>query len=163
MVRADAMHALGGYDTFYRKAQDYDFLLRLSESRRLACLPDFAVALRKTRSSITFDDEFLQYRYALVALICHRQRAGRLPVSVQDKAAVFAAVSRWFSDQGLGGKMLAQRLLSFAWMSLRAGACRQSLRDLARALALDPFVLWNRRRVARIRTDPLRSLGAYLS
>lgn len=163
MVRGEVMRALGGYDEFFRKAQDYEFMLRLSESHRLACLADFMVALRKTRSSVTFDDEFLQYRYALVALICHRRRIGSLAASHQDKPALFESVSRWFTELGLKDKMLAQRSLSFARAALRGGDFGESLRDLVRAVALDPFFAWNRGRIARLRADPLPSLAPYLS
>lgn len=163
MVRGDAMRALGGYDEFYRKAQDYDFMLRLSEGHRLACLGECTVALRKTPSSATFDDDFLQYRYALVALLCHRRRAGLLQNSRQDKPALFDAVSKWFVEQGLPSRMLAQRALSFARASMRVGEYGEGLRQIARAFALDPLFIWNRGRIARLRADPLPSLAAYLA
>lgn len=163
MVRAAVMRSMGGYDEFFHKAQDYDFMLRLSETRMLACLPDFMVALRKTRSSVSFDEEFLQYRYALVALVRHRQRIGAFTGGTQDKAALFEGITRWFTQHGLRRKMLAQRELSFARVALRGGAYGAGLRDLARAIALDPFVAWNRGRIARLRADPLPSIAPYLS
>jgi len=163
MVRGDVIRTLGGYDEFFKKAQDYEFMLRLSERHRLACLPTFLVELRKTRTSVSFDDDFLQYRYAVVALITHRCQAGVLHLARMDKATLLSAVSEWFEDCQLRRKMLAQRALSFARMAFLGGSYLESVHDVGRAFWLDPLFLINRRRLAELRADPTPSLLPYLA
>ncbi len=163
MVRSNVMRTLGGYDEFFKKAQDYEFMLRLSEGHRLACLPQFLVELRKTRTSVSFDDDFLQYRYAVVALIIHRCRTGALHLARMDKATLLSAVGEWFEDCRLRRKMLAQRALSFARMAFLAGSHVGAIREVGRAFRLDPLFLINRRRLAELRADPIPSLLPYLA
>jgi len=163
MVRSEVMRSLGGYDEFFKKAQDYEFMLRLSERYRMACLPAYLVEVRKTRSSISFDDDFLQYRYAVVALLRHRCRSGRLRIDNVDNVALLDAVGEWFEDLGLRPKMLAQRALSFARIAYLGRRYSSMLRNIALALRFDPLFLLNRRSLARIRSDPISSIGPYLS
>jgi len=162
LVRRDVMKNLGGYDEFYRKAQDYDFLLRCIERYRIACLPARLVGLRKTIGSASYDTQFLQYRYAVVALVSHLARTRKLSLAPVSQQALFDAVSRWFSESGLRDCMLSQLHASFAVYALRAGTFLDALRYLREAFKTDSLFALRRGSLTRRRRYPLPSLTPYL-
>ena len=163
MVRSKVIRGLGGYDEFFRKTQDYEFMLRLSEQFRLACLPEFLVEVRKTQTSVSFDDDFLQYRYAVVALMRHRYRIGELSLGDRDNGDLFDVVGEWFDDLRLRPKMLAQRALSFARVAYAGRNYARMLGGIVSAVKFDPLFIINRRWLAKIRSDPISSIASYLS
>lgn len=162
MVRAELMHALGGYDEFFKKAQDFDFSLRLSEIADIECLPDFLVALRRHSGSISHDDEFMQVRYAVTALVLHWGRTGRLRVDATRKEVVMQAVDRWFEHLNLRQRLRGQRAISFAYVALRGNRLREGLAQLAQAVRVDPGFVLSRFWLANLRRHLLPSLAPFV-
>ena len=163
MVRRDVMLALGGYDEFYKKAQDYDFLLRCTEKYKIACMPNYLIALRKDRSTISYDTRFCQYKYGVVARLQKFLRTNPEYAFQKSKEELMTVVDRWFTDIGLANKMLAQQHLSFARYDIKAGLLVDFLQKVLDAFKADPMCIFNRARLTRIRENPLRTLLPYLS
>ncbi len=66
------IQGLGPYNTLFRKAQDWELWLRISERGRIACLRECLVRVRKHRQQITNSpDDFSQLVYAAAASVCH--------------------------------------------------------------------------------------------
>lgn len=65
--RTDIAKELGSYSTQIKKAQDYDFLLKLSGKYPLAILPEFLCLHRIHSQSISAQSKKKQERYALIA------------------------------------------------------------------------------------------------
>jgi glycosyltransferase involved in cell wall biosynthesis len=162
LVRRSTMLQLGGYDTFFKKAQDYELLLRIIETARVACMPDTLIQLRKSENSLSHDSESLQYRFGLTALIGHLSRSGMLQVNGRDKQMTYDMISRWFVDNDLPRRMSAQRHFGFAWDALRTGRLFGAAGNLLRAFSFDPIFLVNRRSLKRLQANPLATLARYL-
>lgn len=56
MIRRDALCAIGGYRPQFRRAQDFDLWLRLSERHELRNLPDVLLRYRVHRNKLTLAD-----------------------------------------------------------------------------------------------------------
>lgn len=67
MIRKEILDRAGWYDERYKKAQDYDLWLRLSQTCKFANLPDVLMQKRMTRNMISYKSEREQIRYALRA------------------------------------------------------------------------------------------------
>ncbi len=74
MARRQSLLNAGGYRDFFRYAQDYDLLLRLSEHQAISSLSEPLYQLRLCSSSLSFSRRSAQKWYAGVARQCARLR-----------------------------------------------------------------------------------------
>jgi len=162
MARRHVLLDLGGYDEFFKKAQDYELLLRVIGKHRIGCLLDILVAVRKSESSATYDSEFWQYKYAVVARLSHHLRSLGGSQCAPSNELLLKVVEMWFLDQHLSRTMLAQRYLSFARNDFLGGSIRKCFRNLALTTKTDPLFMLRRRHLKRLRETPLPTLLPYL-
>lgn len=54
-IRAEAVKKIGGYRTVFRRSQDWDLWLRLSECGLLACIPEPLVRIRKHGGQVSLE------------------------------------------------------------------------------------------------------------
>ena len=162
MARRQVLLDLGGYDEFFKKAQDYELLLRVIRKGRIGCLSEFLVAIRKSESSATYDSKFWQYKYAVVARLSHHLRLQGEVQSLPDNELLLKVVEKWFLGQDLSRAMLAQRHLSFARNAFLGGAMRKCLKNVALAVRADPLFIIRMRRLKNLRQTPLPTLFPYL-
>lgn len=76
MIRAEALHAVGGYDDRYPHAEDLDLFLRLAEQGQLANLPDILFHYRQQPQSIGHVHRDGQRKSAHAALVAAHERRG---------------------------------------------------------------------------------------
>ena len=69
MIRAEVFQKFGTYNENYRVAQDYEFLLRVSEGCKLANLRNHLIAWRCNPAGTTFSKNTKQRRYGIMAQI----------------------------------------------------------------------------------------------
>lgn len=75
--RTELAKSLGGYRTRFKRAQDYDMWLRMSELGEIACVQDSLVRIRQHTDQISHDEGGMrQLVDARVALISHHIRQG---------------------------------------------------------------------------------------
>src|SRR5437016_5974415 len=82
-----------GYRETFSKAQDYDFILRLSEKHRLASISEPLCSLRQSMDSVTSSDAIgEQFQFAVLALVCSifRCEQGYDPLDRSDKSEFLA-------------------------------------------------------------------------
>jgi glycosyltransferase involved in cell wall biosynthesis len=163
MVRASVLRELGGYETFFAPAEDYEFLLRAIERHRVHCLKGELIALRKTETSISHTSDFEQIRFGIVGLVCHQIRAGYLGHQSWSKEEIFAAVNKWFKTEKITDKFAAQQNAAFAKRYLTSGQWAQAFRSIANAFVQDPAFAINRHKLRRLRENPLSFLKPYLA
>ena len=108
MMRRSLVERLGGYSTWAKKAEDYEFLLRAIGVTRLACLAQPLIRLRKSEGSESFDPQCTQYRTTLTAWLWTFGDTGR---SREDLAA---AVDQWFAPHPVGRTIRAGQQATLA-------------------------------------------------
>jgi len=89
MFRRDVAQEAGCYNPFFRKTQDWDLWLRLSERGEMACLEDCLVRVRRHSQQITSSNAGTsQYVYGSVASACHylRMQGCSDPSATDDEA-----------------------------------------------------------------------------
>lgn len=143
MVRKEAMFELNGYDEFYKKAQDYDLLLRFIEKYKIACLPEYLVEQRITESSLSFEGDLIQNQYATVAQLCYLLRKSESGIKY-DQERQLNLVSKVYFEMNMKTKNLAHRYLSLARYDFRAGLIVSGIKKVFKALRSDPLhvVFW---------------------
>jgi glycosyltransferase involved in cell wall biosynthesis len=167
MMRAAAVHELGGYDASMERAQDYDLWLRLSERHAIAALPAILYAWREHDASVgqrhleeqnaSADRARLAARRRFAAALVEAVRSGTLTASA---AARHALEPLWEEDAVRPGARGAVAL----W-----GTCaRRAPRLHARSRAL--FSIRARARLRRIlaacaahRADPAATCAALVA
>lgn len=98
---------LGGYRPRIRRAEDWDFWLRLSKNGQLACLLEPLVRIRKHGSQISHDESGRRQKIdARVGVISHflRQLGDVDPVAITDEAEwtrFFAWVEKRIDEEGI--------------------------------------------------------------
>lgn len=116
--------ALGGYRPQFLKAQDYDLLLRVIETHEIRCLTDRLISLRQHTESITAtDQECVQMRSALAALVAHHRRGAGHADPVDDPPMwqdLVAAVDAEFRTRGLARSASAKRGIVVARAAARS-------------------------------------------
>ncbi len=65
--RRETALLMHGYDPYFKKAQDYDFLLRISAKHPVAILPEFLLSLRLHQHSVSVRSKKVQEQYAIRA------------------------------------------------------------------------------------------------
>jgi glycosyltransferase involved in cell wall biosynthesis len=156
MFRRTAVLGVGGYRAVFRKAQDYDLLLRLAERYRLASLPDQLCRLRLSAGSVTFGDgENEQFYFAVMALVAAliRCQTGRDPLDGPHRDRLIASFDLWYRNSVYPARFLsrlARRRFRIALGQRDLGA---ALSHLIKATTADPgWVVerwWNRSRQLR--------------
>jgi glycosyltransferase involved in cell wall biosynthesis len=80
MYRKDCVDAIGAFNVRFKRSQDYDLWLRLSEMGRLASVPQPVVKMRKHSSNISnTEGGKMQYLFWCAAAVCHYLRAAKRP------------------------------------------------------------------------------------
>jgi len=82
MFRENAFHDVGGYRTIFRKSEDYDLWLRLSERGDIFNTPDVHLALRKHNANLSALDvtrDGLYSDLAQVSAMCRRSGNENMP------------------------------------------------------------------------------------
>lgn len=62
---------VGGYNVLFKRAQDKDLWLRLSQVGKIACLPDILVKLRRHETSISYNKPDI---FGIAATVCYSLR-----------------------------------------------------------------------------------------
>ncbi len=165
MFRRATVLGVGGYRAIFRKAQDYDLLLRVAERHRLASLPEQLCRLRLSGGSVTFGDhENEQFYFTVLALVAAliRARTGRDPLDGAERDRLIAQFDLWYRNSVYPARFcsrLARRRLRIA---LGERDLRTALNQLTRATVADPGWLverwWNRSRQLRQAADWAQSL-----
>jgi glycosyltransferase involved in cell wall biosynthesis len=160
MFRAAVVRELGGYETVFRKAQDFDLLLRVIEQHRVASLAEPLCQLRLSMDSATFDgDAGEQLRWALLAYLRAkvRREEGEDLVRAAAWPRILAEYEAWFASSPY------QRFFSAARKRRRARIASGTGRYLEGALALWSALLddprWLMRKVGLIRHETLARDG----
>jgi glycosyltransferase involved in cell wall biosynthesis len=102
MFRKSIIEKTGPYDAFFRKAQDYAFLMRLIDNFALGSLSEPLVSLRRRIDSITFNDNTAeQHRFALTARALYAKGLLRHNsfVNASNNADFLEEFNKWFADQ----------------------------------------------------------------
>lgn len=163
MVRKNIYEKLGGYDKFFYKAQDYDFVLRCINICKTHCLSEQLVELRKDETSHSFDHKFDQFKLATVALILYYQRIGKLKDLNMDKEEILKAVEHWFEYYNLEKKLTARQNLSFCKYELKASNYVSGITRISKALLNDPLCIINRKKVKEFISEPLTSILPFIT
>ncbi len=153
MFRRAAVLAVGGYRAIFRKAQDYDLLLRLAQGHRLACLPEKLCCLRLAAGSVTSSaEESEQFYFAAMALMAAliRERTGRDPLDGPDRDRVIARFQSWYRNSVFSRRFHSRLARRQVRIALGQRRLLTALTCLARATAEDPAWLverwWKRSR-----------------
>lgn len=135
LIRRDALQAVGGYRRRFRRAQDLDLWLRLSERGRFGCVPEPLVRLRQHGGQLTrADDPQGQPFDARLALFSHQlRRRGRPDPLVAPEEA-------WQTCRGWAFRQLQHQgfedFLGFMAQLQRTAALRPRRRGLIGLLGL---------------------------
>lgn len=147
MFRRRVLAKLGGYNEHFLRAQDYDFLLRASETFKMASLPKPLVKLRFAPDSLTHADT-RQLEFGLAALVCaHRRLLGRSDYSqgpIEGWNRFLQQIGTFVHSNGWARRFRARthiRQARFAAHAFQIGDC---LAGLFRALANDAACLTRR-------------------
>lgn len=142
MARPGAIAAVGGYRPEFRKAQDYDLLLRLAEVGRLSNLSDALVVLTLSAESMTTSpDGGEQLEFGAMALACAaiREESGEDPLAGRDRERFREDFKSWYAGSRLPGvfrSRLAGRELRTALAESRPLAAAAALVNVFRN---DPY------------------------
>ena len=113
----------GSYNPLFRKAQDWDLWLRLSESGAIACLPDPLVKIRKHHAQISASaDGYQQLVYGTAASVCHFLRTGGIQVTPANDSTgddVWPRFLAWIDRRLREEGILARRKV---WGDLRSSS-----------------------------------------
>ena len=96
MFRRAAVEAVGGYDSAYLHAEDYELWLRLRERGRLVCLPDVLLRFRKHGGNVSADERSMES--ILTALLAWRL-SERHGVTREVAARAARPVAREFTER----------------------------------------------------------------
>ncbi len=156
MMRRECHEILHGYDEFYKKAQDYDFLYRLVEKKFIHCMPEYLVGIRKDNSSMTFSNDCLQYKYVLNAYIRHALRRGYIKQNLieNEKENIQEIIEKWFEKENIRNKVLANQHLMLAKYMIKTRSFFQLIRHIKLAFQEYPSLLFNFKEVKNIRRNP---------
>lgn len=140
MFKRRALEVLKGYNERFVRAQDYDVLLRASETFKMASLPKPLVKLRFTSDSLTHADS-RQLEFGLAALICaHRRQLGMCDYSqgdLEDWNDFIEKIRGFVSEKGWTKRFMARTCLNEVRFAARAHKIGSCLDGLVRALASD--------------------------
>lgn len=144
IFRKQVLEKLNGYNNFFALSQDYDFLLRASETFKIGSLQIPLVKLRYATNSLTHRN-FEQLKYGLAALICaHRRLRGYTDYSKageKEWQLFLANVDSFIKEKKLDRRFIAKNHLKSARCSLLHYNILQCIRDLSRALESDRWCL----------------------
>jgi len=141
MFRRAAVVEIGGYRAAFRKAQDYDLLLRLAERYRLASLPEQLCRLRLSARSVTFGDrENEQFYFAVMALVAAliRSQTGRDPLDGPDRDRLIASFEVWYRNSVYPSRFRSRLARRRFRIALGQRDLRAALGHLIKATASDP-------------------------
>jgi glycosyltransferase involved in cell wall biosynthesis len=86
VYKKEVVERLGGFNIRFKRSQDYDLWLRLSECGRIASVPEPLVKIRKHSSNISDSaGGKLQYQFWCAAAVCHYLRAAKHPDPSRDE------------------------------------------------------------------------------
>lgn len=104
---------IGAYNERFTKSQDFDLILRLSQSFKLANLKEPLVKLRMTIDSMSYCCDNLQKKMGLAAIINHyRRKMGLEDFTVASESqwqAFLRELDVWFDEKEFGRKAEAKK------------------------------------------------------
>ncbi len=128
----EAASQAGLYNHLFRKSQDWDLWLRLSERGRIACIPDSLVRIRKHGAQISSSGQGpSQFVYGTGAIVCHFLRlAGKKDPSAADESG-WSGFLQWVARR-LADERIEE--MHYEWGEYRSAYLdsRRSLVSLAR-------------------------------
>ena len=128
----EAASRAGLYNHLFRKSQDWDLWLRLSERGRIACIPDSLVRIRKHGAQISSSGQGpSQFVYGTGAIVCHFLRlAGKKDPSAADESG-WSGFLQWVARR-LADERLEE--MHYEWGEYRSAYLdsRRSVGSLAR-------------------------------
>jgi glycosyltransferase involved in cell wall biosynthesis len=160
MFRAGAVRELGGYETAFRKAQDFDLLLRLIERHRMASLAEPLCELRLSLDSATFEgDNAEQLRWALLAYLRAkvRREEGEDLLRVAAWPQILSEYEAWFASSTYHRFFGAERKRRQARIAFERGRYLEGVQTLGNAMLDDPY--WPLRKVGLIAHETLTRDG----
>ena len=101
MLRKDKLIELGGYREIFKKAQDYDLVLRLTEIGKIGSIKKPLCQLRYDNNSITNNlNGNLQVEYSVMALISHYYRNiyNKDPLSDKSTSIFLDKFAKWYES-----------------------------------------------------------------
>jgi len=160
MFRTSVLRELGGYEPQFRKAQDFDLLLRLIERHRVASIAEPLCELRQSLGSATFEgDNAEQLRWSLLAYLRARVRReeGHDLLGSPDWPRLLTEYESWFAWSRYPQVFRAGRERRRARIAFGTGKYGEGVRALANALLKDPF--WLPRKIGLMSTETLARSG----
>lgn len=121
-VSSDAIRAIGGYRSRFKRSQDLDLWLRLSEIGRIGCLSSPLVRLRKHSGQISQEAADAQLIDAYLAIVSYRLRQRGFPDPVEANDETFTSFRNW-----IGLKILKNARIQD---KRRFDKCREDIRAL---------------------------------
>lgn len=152
VFRRSAALAVGGYRELFRKAQDYDFYLRLGDRHRLAGLEQPLCSVRLAMSSMTSDPAGgAQFRFSVLALACAllRRRGGRDPLDGAGREDFIARFDRWYAASAYPRVFRSRERRKEAHLAWARGGRARAIGCLLRAAVEDPPWLLERLHLGR--------------
>lgn len=84
--RRDIVKEVGGYNPLFKKSQDWDLWLRISERGKIACLPECLVSVRRHADQVSSSMQGVsQYVYGISAVVCHFLRREKIYLALKDE------------------------------------------------------------------------------
>ena len=160
MFRAEVVRALGGYETTFLKAQDFDLLLRAIERHRVASLAEPLCELRLSLDSATFEgDNAEQLRWSLMAYLraMVRWEDGEDLLKAAAWQQLLGEYEAWFASSRYQRVFRAGRQRRRARIAFGTGKYLEGVRALGSAVLEDPG--WLMRKVGLISPDTLARDG----
>lgn len=144
MARANVIAAVGGYRPQFRKAQDYDLLLRLAGAGRLSNLNDSLVILTVSAESMTASPEGgEQLEFGAMALACSeiRREFGVDPLDGREHERFRDDFKSWYAESRLPGVFRSRLDRRNMRIALTEKHPSRAASALVKALRNDPFCL----------------------
>jgi glycosyltransferase involved in cell wall biosynthesis len=160
MFRTAVVRGLGGYETVFRKAQDFDLLLRLIERHRVRSLAEPLCELRLSLDSATFDgDDGEQLRWALLAYLRAKvqREEGKDLVRAAAWPRILAEYETWFASSPYQRFFCAARKRRQARIASGAGRYLEAVVALGSAMVDDPR--WLMRKIGLLSHETLARDG----
>ena len=137
MMRKDAAINAGGFREPFRIGEDFDLLLRLSESGQMGNSPQILYFYRQHLSSVcaTLGPQWFAYRDVILALALERRETGR------DRLQMRQAVHIPQIRQGKDTRLVAQTYKRWAGYAAQNKNRRMALKYTALAIKSNPYQL----------------------
>jgi len=139
LFRMEVLKAVGGYDPFFLKAEDYDLHLRLTEEVDASNLSESLIKYRIRMNSLSATGNVLQLQYELCARVLAGIRRGDIPnPKGLQKADIFQILAGWMVQEQLCMVDAAATDRRQAWIEYSHGRFARALLAASRAFIRNP-------------------------